>query len=88
MKIENPEEALSHIRQHMQHPGWVLLCARHAIGVQDLTDAILDARTPNEVATNLRHTRAAVLELSPAKLAEGLSAKLAAAVKKAAPEPT
>lgn len=86
--VEQAEVQLSHVRQLMQHPGWAVICERHAKGVRDLTDKILDANTDDEMATRLRHTRATVLELSPEKIATTLESKLSAIVKKAAEEAT
>lgn len=86
--IEQAEAELSQIRQLMQHPGWKLVCERHAQGVKELTDAVLDATTDDLTATRLRHTRATVLALSPATIAGTYEAKLAAAVKKAAEQTT
>lgn len=84
--VEQVERELSQIRQLMQHPGWALVCARFDKGLADLTKAILDASTDDETATRLRHARASVLELAPAKLAAVIETKHAAALKKAVEE--
>lgn len=86
--VEQAERELSQIRQLMQHPGWAVICARHAKGVEQLTAQILDANTDDLLATRLRHTRATVLELSPEQIATTLETKMAAVVKKAAEEAT
>lgn len=88
MKIENPEEALSHIRQLVAHPGWALLCARFKAGHDQLKDSVFDMKLDDETANRIRHAAAAVETFDPATLAKQIDAKLVAAAKKNAPEPS
>ena len=77
---------LAAIRDLMKHPGWAVLCAKHDLGVKQLTDQVLDVNQDDLMATRLRHARASVLALSPAKLAETIEAKHVAALQKAEKE--
>jgi hypothetical protein len=85
MSKPTPEQAaieLRAIQDLVKHPGWAVLCARHAKGVEDLTAAVLDVTKPDEIATRLRHTRAAVVELSPQVIADGLEKVLTGQLKR------
>ena len=86
LTIEQTEAQLSAIRGLMAHPGWKVLCELHAVGVQNLTDQVLDPKLDDEIATRLRHARGVVVELSPESILKTREAKLAAALKIAADE--
>lgn len=86
MKPVDPDQVskdLVAVRNLMQSPGWAVLCASHAKGVEQLTAAALDVTVDDLTATRLRHARAAVLELSPLTLANTLEKKLSAQLKRA-----
>lgn len=83
----NAEEALSHLIQLMQHPGWALICARHELGMSQLKASVFDVRLSDEEANRIRHSVRAVEVLSPQTLASELETKFRAALKKQAATP-
>jgi len=78
LTAEETAKKLRAVRELTAHPGWAVLCERHAKGVADLTAQVLDPNLDDAMATRLRHARAVVLSLSPEATAKGIETVLAA----------
>ena len=73
---EETAKKLRALQDLTKHPGWAVLCERHAKGVDDLTKQVLDPNLDDAMATRLRHARAVVLALSPEATAKALETVL------------
>ena len=63
---------LGALNETAKTPGFALLSADFESEIATITDRILDLKTPDEEANQLRRTRAKLVELSPRPLIERL----------------
>lgn len=67
-------EIVSHLADLEKHPGWKIVTARYAEGVQQVVDQALDQATDDPLTLKLKHAHGLLVEASPEKLRETLQA--------------